>query len=62
MPDKDPWCCASDKLSISVDGFNAGYLAAMRSVRYIISSLPKDEALWVVDQLIEENENRTSVL
>jgi hypothetical protein len=54
MPDKDPWCCASDKLRINIDGFDAGYINALRSVRYLVRALPKDEALAVLDELVAE--------
>lgn len=52
--DKDPWCCASDKLRINVDGFDAGYISALKSVRYLVRALPKDEALAVLDELVAE--------
>lgn len=52
--DKDPWCCASDKLRINIDGFDAGYINALRSARTLIRALPKDDALAVLDGLITE--------
>jgi len=52
--DKDPWCCASDKLRINVDGFDAGYICALKSARNVIRALSKEEALAVLDELITE--------
>lgn len=52
--DKDPWCCAGDKLRINIDGFDAGYINALRSARTLIRALPKDDALTVLDDLIAE--------
>jgi len=52
--DKDPWCCVSDKLRISIDGFDTGYINALRSVRFLVRALPKEEALAVLDELIAE--------
>lgn len=52
--DKDPWCCAGDKLRINIDGFDAGYINALRSARTLVRALPKDEALAVLDELIAE--------
>lgn len=52
--DKDPWCCAGDKLRINIDGFDAGYINALRSARTLVQALPKDEALAVLDELIAE--------
>lgn len=54
--DKDPWCCASDKLRISVDGFDQGCLTTYRSVRYMVAHLPTEDALAVIDHLIADLE------
>lgn len=54
MADKDPWCCASDKLRINIDGFDAGYINALKSVRYLVRALSKDDALAVLDELVAE--------
>ncbi|MDD4865631.1 MAG: hypothetical protein PHQ28_00380 [Mycobacterium sp.] len=54
MPDKYPWCCVSDKLRINIDGFDAGYLNALKSARTLVRALPKDEALAVLDELVAE--------
>lgn len=50
--DKDPWCCASDKLRISVDGFDQGCLTTYRSVRYMVAHLPTNQVLQVIDEMI----------
>lgn len=52
--DKDPWCCASDKLRINIDGFDAGYICALKSARSIANRLSREEALAVLDELIAE--------
>lgn len=52
--DKDPWCCAGDKLRINIDGFDAGYINALRSARTLVRALPREDALDVLDQLIAE--------
>lgn len=52
--DKDPWCCASDKLRINIDGFDAGYINALRSARTLVKALPPEDALDVLDELINE--------
>lgn len=52
--DKDPWCCAGDKLRINIDGFDAGYINALRSARTLVRALTRDEALTVLDELIAE--------
>lgn len=52
--DKDPWCCAGDKLRINIDGFDAGYINALKSARTLVRALTKDEALAVLDELIAE--------
>lgn len=52
--DKDPWCCAGDKLRANVDGFDAGYINALRSARTLVRALTRDEALAVLDELIAE--------
>lgn len=52
--DKDPWCCAGDKLRINIDGFDAGYINALRSARHLVRALSKDDALAVLDELITE--------
>lgn len=56
--DKDPWCCASDKLHISIDGFDQGCLTTYRSVRYMVAHLSRDQALEVIDQLTAELERK----
>lgn len=57
--DKDPWCCASDKMRISIDGFNAGCLSTYRSMRYVVRSLPCDQALQIIDNMIANLESGT---
>lgn len=52
--DKDPWCCAGDKLRINIDGFDAGYINALRSARTLVKALPPEGALDVLDELIKE--------
>lgn len=52
--DKDPWCCAGDKLRINIDGFDAGYINALRSARALVRALPKEDSLAVLDELIAE--------
>lgn len=58
--DKDPWCCAGDKLRINVSGFDAGWINAMKSVRYLVRALDKPQAIAVIDQLIAEFKPYTS--
>lgn len=52
--DKDPWCCAGDKLRINIDGFDAGYINALRFACHLVRALSKDDALAVLDELITE--------
>lgn len=52
--DKDPWCCVSDKLKINIDGFDAGYLNALTSIRHMVKALSKEEAVAVLDELVAE--------
>lgn len=52
--DKDPWCCATDKLRINLSGFDTGWLNAMRTIRSLVRALDKDEALAVINELINE--------
>lgn len=52
--DRDPWCCASDKLRINADGFDAGWLNAMKSAVTIVRYLSKEEAMEVLNELIAE--------
>lgn len=52
--DNDPWCCASDKLRINIDGFDAGWINAMTNARHLVRALPRGEALQVLDELIAE--------
>lgn len=52
--DKDPWCCAGDKMRINIDGFDAGYINALRAARTLVNALSKDEALAVLNELIDE--------
>jgi hypothetical protein len=52
--DKDPWCCAGDKLRINIDGFDAGYINALKSARTLVRALPQEKALEVLDELIAE--------
>lgn len=52
--DKDPWCCASDKLRINTDGFDAGYINALKSAYSIVRALSKEDALTVLDRLITD--------
>lgn len=47
-------CCATDKLRINLSGFDAGWLNAMRSIRSLLRALGKDEALCVINELINE--------
>lgn len=54
MTDKDPLCCASDKLRANVDGFDAGYINALKSARTLVRALSKDDALTVLDELVAE--------
>lgn len=52
--DKDPWCCAGDKLRINIDGFDAGYINALKSARNVVKALSREEALAVLDELIAD--------
>jgi hypothetical protein len=54
--DKDPWCCASDKMQISLDGFDAGCLTTYRSLRHVVLRLTREEALEIIDHMIEDIE------
>lgn len=58
MTDKDPWCCASDKLRISVEGFDAGCLTTHRSLRHVVARLTREEALDIIDHMIGELERK----
>ena len=54
----NPWCCASDKLQANMDGFDAGHLTALKSVKYMVRALSKEDALEVIDELIQSTELR----
>lgn len=51
-------CCASDKLQANMDGFDAGHLTALKSVKYMVRALSKEDALEVIDELIHTAELR----
>lgn len=53
--DKDPWCCAPDKIRASTDGFDRGYITALKSARNIVRGLSTEEALQLLDELITEH-------
>lgn len=60
--DKDPWCCASDKLHISVDSFDQGCLTSYKSLRHVVRALTKEEALQIIDEMIVELEQRRKIV
>ena len=54
----NPWCCAGDKLRISVEGFDQGSLTSLQSVRFAVKTLPASQALEIIDYLIEHLESK----
>jgi len=52
----DRWCCATDKLAANADGFDAGWITALRAIRWAVTQLPTGETLAVLDRLIETAE------
>ncbi len=56
--EKDPYCCLSEKMGASLQGFDRGWITCAESFRYMTRALSKEEALAVMDEVIKEHKQR----